>query len=122
MPTTPLDRLRVICLALPEAHEVEAWGAPTFRVKNKIFAMYAEPDNHHGVGRHGLWLHCAAENQRALTAMDSARYFVPPYVGKSGWVGVWVDKRPRWSDIEPLIRDAYRRVAPRKLAALLVDT
>lgn len=119
MPTTPLDRLRSNCLALPEAHEVEAWGAPTFRVKNKIFAMYAEPNNHHGAGRHGVWLHCAPENQRALIGMDSSRYFVPPYVGKSGWVGVWIDKRPRWSDIEPLIRDAYRRVAPKKLAALV---
>lgn len=119
MPRTPLDRLRTICLAFPEAHEVEAWGAPTFRVKNKIFAMYAEPDNHHGAGRHGVWLHCAAENQHALIAADPTRYFVPPYVGPRGWVGVWLDERPRWSDIEPLIRDAYRRVAPKKLAALV---
>lgn len=119
MPTSPLDRLRAVCLALPEAHEVEAWGAPTFRVKNKLFAMYAAPENHHGAGRHGAWLHCAPENQRALVAMDPSRYFVPPYVGKSGWVGVWIDKRPRWVEVERLVRDAYKRVAPKPLGARL---
>ena len=40
---SPLPKLRKLCLALPEAHEVEAWGEPTFRVKNKLFAMFAMP-------------------------------------------------------------------------------
>ena len=48
--------LRKLCLALPEAHEVEAWGEPTFRVRNKMFAMYADADTHHGGGRHAVWL------------------------------------------------------------------
>ncbi len=121
MPATPLDRLRTICLALPEAHEVEAWGEPTFRIKNKLFAMRASPNNHHGQGREAVWLHCAPENQRELIAMDPTRYFVPPYVGKSGWVGVWIDKRAPWRDIVPLIYDAYRRVAPKKLATLVTS-
>lgn len=51
MPRSPLPRLRKLCLALPEAHEVEAWGEPTFRVRNKLFAMYADAGNHHGNGR-----------------------------------------------------------------------
>ncbi len=66
MATSPLEKLRAVCLALPEAHEVEAWGEPTFRAKHKLFAMYASPDNHHGAGRHCVWLHCAPENQREL--------------------------------------------------------
>ncbi len=119
MSSASLARLRTICLALPNAHEVEAWGAPTFRVKNKIFAIHSIPDKHHADGRHAVWLHCAAENQRALIAAEPARYFVPPYVGPRGWVGVWIDQRPRWRDIEPLIRDAYRRVAPKTLAVLV---
>ncbi len=119
MAISPLEKLRALCLALPEAHEVEAWGAPTFRVKNKLFAMYSAPENQHGAERHGVWLHCAPENQRALVEMDPARYFVPPYVGKSGWVGVWIDKRPRWTEVERLVRDAYVRVAPKKLGALV---
>jgi predicted DNA-binding protein (MmcQ/YjbR family) len=55
MPPSPLSRLRKLCLALPEAHEVEAWGEPTFRVKNKIFAMYAHANNHDGGGRQNFW-------------------------------------------------------------------
>ena len=53
---TPLPRLRKICLTLPGAHEVEAWGEPTFRVKNKLFAMYAADGNHHGSGRSSVWI------------------------------------------------------------------
>ena len=53
MSRNPLDRLRALCLALPEAHEVLAWGEPTFRVKNKMFATYSASGNHHGAGRPG---------------------------------------------------------------------
>ena len=116
-PRTPLDRLRVVCLALPESHEVEAWGTPTFRVKNKLFAMYAQPETHTGNGRHGVWLNCAAVNQRTLIASDPTRYFSPPYVGPKGWIGVWIDKRPRWRDVEELVADAWQRTAPAKLVA-----
>ena len=56
MPASAIAQLRKICLALPEAHEVEAWGEPTFRVKNKLFAMYADGSNHHGNGRPGVWI------------------------------------------------------------------
>ncbi|HKP15217.1 MAG TPA: hypothetical protein VJT85_04105 [Gemmatimonadaceae bacterium] len=53
---TPLARLRTVSLALPEAHEVDAWGEPTFRVKNKVFATYASAATHHGAGRSGVWI------------------------------------------------------------------
>lgn len=53
MALEPLTRLRRLCLALPGAHEAEAWGAPAFRVKNRLFAMYAAPDMHHGDGKGG---------------------------------------------------------------------
>src|SRR5688572_19903377 len=66
MPPRPLARLRKLCLALPEAHEVEAWGEPTFRVRNKIFAMYADASNHHGGGRHGVWCKSVHVNQELL--------------------------------------------------------
>ena len=116
---TPLDRLRALCLALPEAHEVEAWGEPTFRVKNKIFAGYASSANHHGAGRPGVWLKSVAHIQDMLVRAEPARFFVPPYVGKSGWVGAYLDKKPDWEAIGDLLRDAYRLVAPKKLAVLL---
>lgn len=119
MATDPLDRLRDICLSLPEAHEVEAWGEPTFRVRNKMFAMYASPTTHHGRGRPAVWIKSTAVNQRFLMDANPDRYFSPPYVGPSGWVGVWLDKRPRWSDVRDLLDSGYRMVAPKKLAMLL---
>lgn len=119
MPSGPLPRLRRICLALPEAHEAKAWGEPTFRVRNKLFAMYAAPDNHHGGGRPAVWCKAAAGNQALMVRAEPARYFVPPYVGPSGWVGVWLDRNPDWSEVKDLMRDSYRLVAPKKLAALL---
>ena len=119
MPAGPLARLRRICLALPEAHEVEAWGEPTFRVRNKLFAMYAARDNHHGAGRPAVWCKAAPGNQALMVGAQPDRYFVPPYVGPSGWVGVWLDRRPDWTQVEELMRDSYRLVAPRKLAASL---
>ena len=121
MPAGPLPRLRKLCLALPEAHEVEAWGEPTFRVRNKMFAMYAAPNNHHGGGRPAVWCKAASGNQGLMVRAEPARYFVPPYVGPSGWVGVWLDRNPDWSAVKELMRDSYRLVAPRKLAALLEE-
>lgn len=121
MPTGLLSRLRKICLTLPEAHEVEAWGEPTFRVRNKMFAMYAAPNNHHGGGRPAVWCKAAPGNQALMVRARPDRYFVPPYVGPSGWVGVWLDRAPDWSEVKELMRDSYRLVAPRKLAALVAE-
>ena len=115
MPANPIERIRKICLALPEAHEQLAWSEPTFRVRKKMFAMYANANNHHGAGRHAVWLKAAIENQQLLVTREPDRYFAPPYVGPSGWIGVWLDKRPNWGTISELITDAYLRVAPKKL-------
>jgi hypothetical protein len=115
----PLTRLRKLCLALPQAHEVEAWGEPTFRVKNKIFAMYAEPNNHHGGGQHAVWCKASAVNQRLMVEAAPERFFVPPYVGPSGWIGVWLEEKCDWPELADLLRDSYRMIAPKKLVALL---
>ena len=112
-----LNKVRRICLALPEAHEVEAWGEPTFRVRNKLFAMYAAPNNHHGGGRPALWIKSTHVNQDLLIRSDSTRYFAPPYVGPSGWIGMYLDNRPDWQILTSIVQDAYRLTAPRKLAA-----
>ena len=119
---TSLDRVRALCLALPEAHEVEAWGEPTFRVKNKLFAMYADAGNHHGKGIAGVWVKATHINQDLLVRSDPDRYFVPPYVGPSGWVGIRLDAKPDWDVVADLLRDAYRLIAPKKLRARLEET
>ena len=115
MPPSPLARLRKICLAFPEAHEAEAWGEPTFRVRNKLFAMYAAADNHHGGGRTSVWLKATPPNQALMVRADPTRYFVPPYVGANGWIGVYLDRTADWTDVAELSRDAYRLTAPKKL-------
>ena len=117
--STPLDRLREVCLSFPESHEVEAWGEPTFRVKNKVFAMYASPETHHGAGRPGVWIKSAHVTQDMLVRAEPARYFVPPYAGKSGWVGAHLDRRPSWRALTDLLWDGYRMAAPKTLLARL---
>src|SRR4030095_8622532 len=107
MPPSPLARLRKLCLALPEAHEVEAWGEPTFRVRNKMFAMYASSDTHHGGGRPSVWVKSPPVNQDLLARGQPGPYFVPPYVGPSGWIGIYLDKRPSWKTVADILRDAY---------------
>jgi hypothetical protein len=112
-----LPRVRKLCLKLPEAHEVEAWGEPTFRVKNKLFAIYAAANNHHGDGRNAVWCKAAAVNQRLMVEAAPERFFVPPYVGPSGWVGVYLDGDVDWGELQDLLWDAWRMTAPRKLLA-----
>jgi len=119
MPPRPLTQLRKICLDLPEAHEVEAWGEPTFRVKNKLFAMHASAANHHGAGRPAVWLKSTRDTQAGLIKTFPERFFSPPYVGKSGWVGIWLDDAPDWGEVAEFVREAYLLIAPKKLAALL---
>ncbi|HEV3163255.1 MAG TPA: MmcQ/YjbR family DNA-binding protein [Isosphaeraceae bacterium] len=119
MPSRPLVRLRKLCLALPEAHEVEAWGEPTFRVRNKMFAMYANAAKHHGNGRHAVWVKAAPGVQATMVMVAPVCFFVPPYMGPSGWVGVWLDGQVDWDDVAELLRDAYRLVAPKRLSAVL---
>ncbi len=114
---SPLPRLRRYCLRLPEAHEVEAWGAPTFRVRNKLFAMYASAANHHGFGRPGVWLKAAPGEQELMIRTAPKRFFVPPYVGPSGWVGVWLDGKVDWQELAMLIETGYRLVSPKRLVA-----
>ncbi len=116
---SPLDRIRKLCLALPESHEVEAWGEPTFRVRNKLFAMFASASNHHGGGRPGVWIKSTHVNQDLMLRSDADRFFAPPYVGPSGWIGVYLDNSPDWDAIRELLRDGYLLTAPKRVAALL---
>lgn len=117
MTPSPLARLRRLCLALPEAHEVEAWGEPTFRVKNKLFAMFAAARNHHGAGRPAVWCKAAPGNQELMVRAAPERFFVPPYVGPSGWVGIWLDRSVDWAELAELLRDSWQLTAPKRLLA-----
>ena len=119
MGTESIERVRRICLELPEAAEKEAWHEPTWRVRNRVFAMFASSENHHGAGRDAVWLPAPEGAQQMLTEVAPERFFVPPYVGPSGWIGVWLDGDVDWAELRELVADSYRLVAPKKLAARL---
>jgi hypothetical protein len=109
-----LAKLRQICLALPETSERLSHGAPTFFVRQKrAFVMVLT--NHHGDGRFALW--CAAPDgmQKMLVEADPERFFVPPYVGHRGWLGVRLDRGIHWDELAGIAEDAYADVAPAKL-------
>ena len=114
MPRQPIDRLRAICLALPDAEEKEAWGDPTFRVGDKIFAMEKRGD-----GRLSLCCKAPAGSQMVLVGADPERFFVPPYVGHKGWVGMRLDSNPDWDEVAAVVKRSYRLIAPKRLAALI---
>ncbi|MEZ4702925.1 MAG: MmcQ/YjbR family DNA-binding protein [Rhodothermales bacterium] len=116
----PVDRLRALCMALPEAWEKIAWSEPTFRVKKKQFAMFAAAENHHGAGRHAVWLPAPPGAKEMLIASRPEAFFNPPYVGVKGWVGIYLDEVDD-TELGLHIRNAYLLVAPDKLAAKLTE-
>jgi hypothetical protein len=107
--------VRDLCLWLPEAEEFTSHGSPNFRVRGKTFATYVV--NHHGDGRVALWLPAPAGAQEHHVQASPAHFFVPPYVGVRGWLGVRLDRRLAWTRVAELVREAYLHVAPRRLAA-----
>jgi predicted DNA-binding protein (MmcQ/YjbR family) len=110
----PIDRLRTICLAFPKAVEQETWGDATFRINAKIFAMHVLTDD-----RPSVWCKAPPGSQIILVEADPERFFVPPYVGHKGWVGMHLDRRVAWHEVEEVVRRSYRLTAPKRLLALI---
>jgi hypothetical protein len=113
----PLERLRRLCMALPEVTERLSHGEPTWFIRGK--KTFANSANHHHDDRVAFW--CAAPDgaQETLVALHPDRFFRPPYVGHRGWLGVYLDVPVDWDQIADIVTDAYRMVAPKKLAAQL---
>lgn len=109
-----LTRLREICLAQPHAVEKVAWGDPTWRIRDRIFAM--QKGNYAG-GRPSLWLKGEDGQQAALVDAEPTVFFVPPYVGHKGWIGIYLDgKRLDWDMIAALVQASYRLIAAPRAA------
>lgn len=115
-----LPELRQICLSLPETNERQSHGSPTFFIRDKkTFVTFV--DDHHGDGILGMWCAAAPGVQGQLVDEEPDRFFVPPYVGHRGWLGVRFDRELDWDEIDEIVTDAYRQVAPRTLLAELDD-
>src|SRR6266508_1239396 len=109
-----LDRLRRICLALPETSERPSHGAPTFFVREKrSFLMVVA--NRHGDGRFAIWCAAPPGLQAMLVEADPERFFRPPYVGHRGWLGFRLDRGLDGDELAGVVEDAYAEVAPPKL-------
>lgn len=114
----PLEALRRICLALPETSERLSHGEPAWFVREqRLFVTYSD---HHHDDRVAFWCAAPPGAQEALVAAEPERFFVPPYVGHRGWLGVRLDAgEPDFDEIAELVEDAYRMVAPKRLVAEL---
>lgn len=109
-----LARLRELCLAFPESVETGGVGAPSFKVKDKIFAMQHRID-----GRPSLWVKAPPGAQDVLIASAPDRFTRPPYVGQHGWVAMWLEGEVDWDHAAALVDEAYRMTAPKRLVKLL---
>jgi hypothetical protein len=109
----PYDRIRTVCMALPEVTERESHGEATWFVGKRVFVTCA--DRHHD-DRRAVWLAASDGVQEALVETAPDRFFRPPYVGGRGWIGVYLDVPVDWGEVEARIVDAYRLIAPRRLA------
>jgi hypothetical protein len=111
-----IDRLRALCLALPEATEKLSHGEPTWFVKGKQFVTTAD---HHHDDRLSVWCAASIGEQEMLVSADPERFFRPPYVGHRGWLGIYLDGEVDWDELAAMIERSYLQVAPKRLIAQL---
>lgn len=110
-----VERVRRICLALPETWEKISHGEPTFFVKKKVFAMCSI--NHHNDGHIAVTVPAAIGIQAMLIERSPAKFYRPPYVGVAGWVGIELN-RVTDKELAFHIHEAWRLIAPEKIQAL----
>jgi hypothetical protein len=111
------DRVRKICLALPEVTERLSHGAPAFFAGKQFVMLW--PDGHHDHQFPHLWCAAPPGAQEELVMTEPDRFFRPPYVGGRGWLGVRLDGDVDWAEMAAICEDAFRTVAPKKLVAVL---
>src|SRR5271163_1915027 len=119
MPTSAYERalkqLRSLCLVLPEAVEIEAWGHPTFRAGKKMFAAFGE-----GVeGQEGLSLGVKVGFDRQEELLKDGRFYPTPYAAHQGWVSLKIDGKTDWAEVKGLLLEAYRQVALKRMIKAL---
>jgi len=115
-----LERLRAVVARFPEVTERLSHRTPTFFVRDTKVLVHLWED-HHGDGLLAIWCAAPPGVQGELVAEEPERFFVPPYVGHRGWIGVRLDVDPDWDEVAEILADAYRMVAPRTLSRLLED-
>ena len=110
MSNDSLSRLREICLSFPESIEQETWDAPTFRVREKILVKVGGDQR-----EQTIWCKARPGVQEMLVSADQTRFFIPPYLGRRGWVGIHLGGEVDWGEVADFIEESYRLIAPKKL-------
>jgi len=110
-----IERVRRICLALPETWEKISHGEPTWFVGKKVFAMFS--NNHHHDGHVAVTVPAAIGIQEMLIKKSPRKFYRPPYVGVRGWVGIEVG-RVTDKELELHLREAWGLIATPKLRKL----
>jgi len=106
--TSALERVRAICRELPGVEERLSYGTPSFFVQRRMFAQFW--DDHHGDGRIALWCAASALAQETLIEVEPETFFRPPYLGRRGWLGLWLDHGPDWARVTRIVGGAYATV------------
>jgi hypothetical protein len=106
-----IRRVRRLCAALPQTIEKLSHGEPTFFVAKKVFVMFA--NNHHNDGHIAVWIPVPNGQQATMLKTEPSKFFMPPYVGVRGWVGVELDAIDD-EELGEYILEAYRLIAPKK--------
>jgi hypothetical protein len=119
---TALRKVRAICFALPEVSERLSHGSPTFFIRDKKVLCNFHPHEIHGEHGMSIWVPAPLGVQEQLIEDEPGRFYRPPYVGVRGWVGVRLDRDVDWSEIDGIVRDAYRLVAPKALVRQLDES
>ena len=120
MARTVPQSIRELCIAFPETEETISHDRPDYRVANRSFARLMI--NHHGDGRAGLWLSMPPGAQAVYTDLDPDAYFVPPYVGNKGWLGMDLSKGLSWNEVVSRVREAWEHAAPNHLTSSLEES
>lgn len=114
------ESIRELCTAFPGTEETLSHDRPDYRVADRSFARLMI--NHHGDGRAGLWLKMPPGAQAVYTDLDPNAYFIPPYVGNKGWLGVDLSKGLSWEEVVARVREAWEYAAPNHLVTRLEET
>ena len=114
-----LERLRSICFALPEMTERISHGSPTFFIRDKKVLCSYHPHGIHGEHDRSIWVPAPPGVQEQLVDDEPDRFYRPPYVGHRGWVGLRLDRQVDWDEVDAMVREAYRLVAPKTLVKQL---
>jgi hypothetical protein len=109
-----IHRVRRICAALPGTTEKISHGEPTFFVAKKVYVMFA--NNHHNDGHIAVYLPVPPGFQASLIKTEPKKFFMPPYVGVRGWVGIELGEVSD-DELGFHICEAWRLIAPGKTKA-----